>query len=253
MAGMTAQVRYSPAVQAKAAMDIPIGGVADYTWNSFQRSTYEAASKAISQQALKLSRLGTLTAREAAELATAQRNALVIASRNRLTPFGRFYSEVLKRSGNLPTVEELVARKGTYEAVMIGASRSRTSINRVAFIARRGGPGLIVIDMVLTIVIIEEAPVDQRGRIAAEQVGGISGSLVGSRYGGLAGAWAGATSFMLLGSPTLAIPVVGEVTEAGAAVGGGILVFFFGGTLGWVVGRGIGSETWVIAPLKWKG
>jgi len=77
-------------------------------------------------------------------------------------------------------------------------------------------------------------------------------SIVIARRSGLAGAWAGTAAFALAGSPTLMIPVVGEITEAGAAVAGGVIGFFFGGALGWKIGQTGGGLMWQLSPVSWR-
>lgn len=181
--------RYSPAVVAKASVDVAVGGIADLTWNGFWRNVYEKTAQAIDRQANELAARGTLSKEEATRLAVSQRNALVLQIRNQLTSFGRFYSEKLKPAKDMPTFEALLAKKGgSFEAIISGASKTRRSVNRLAFAARASGPALITLDIVLTIVVIDQAPSSDRGRVAARQIGGIAGSVAGARYGGLAGA-----------------------------------------------------------------
>jgi hypothetical protein len=251
--GPAGEVRYSPAIQAKASVDILLGGAVDFTWNSYCRAAYQRAAEALEAQIQQLVRNGSLDAKAAAELAVAQRNALVIEMQKPLTPFGKFYSEVLKPAKNLPSLQALLARKGTYEAVLAGSARSRGSVNKLAFVARSAGPALIVIDIVATIVIIENAPPDERARMAAREAGGAVGSIVVGRYGGWVGAWAGVTTFELLGSPTLVIPIVGEITEGTLAIVGGTVGFFFGGWLGWAGGQAGADYLWSMAPIVWSG
>ncbi|MDZ5648159.1 hypothetical protein [Nitrospirillum sp. BR 11828] len=246
------EVKYSYAIQAKTSLDITIGGAVDYTWNSFRRLSYERIGAAIQRQANALLDRGNVTFQEARELVEVQRNGLLISVREDLTPYGKYYSEILKPTASLKSLDQFLAEKGSIEAVLRSVGKSRQAVNRVAFIARRAGPSLIVIDVVLTMVIIEQAPAEQRALIAAGEAGGIAGSVVGARYGGLAGAWAGATTFAALGSPSLAIPLVGEITEGGAVVIGGFVGFFFGGLLGWSAGHAGGTMLWQQLPTSWK-
>jgi hypothetical protein len=248
----TSEVRYSWAIRAKETLDVSIGGIADYTWDSYWRAAYQKAAAVIEQQARQLYETGALDAKAAAEWSVAQRNALVLEMRKPLTPFGKFFSETIKPAKSLPTLDQLVARKGSFDAVIKGTARTRMAVNKLAFVARVAGPALIVIDVVATVVIIEAAPPEERGRTAAREIGGVTGSLVVGRYGGLTGAWAGVATFELIGSPTLVIPVVGEITEGAMGVIGGVVGFFFGGYLGWIGGRAGAEELWKIAPIVWN-
>ncbi len=195
---------------------------------------------------------GNVTMDEARQLVEVERNGLVIAMRDPLTPFGKFYSELLKPVRDLPTLDRLIVEKGSIEAVLQSVGKSRVAVNRIAFIARRAGPAAITVDIVLTVVIVDLAPPAERGKVLAQQVGGVAESLAGARYGGFAGAWAGTAAFTLAGSPTLMIPVVGEITEAGAAVAGGVIGFFFGGASGWKLGQTGGGLVWQLPPISWK-
>jgi hypothetical protein len=59
-------------------------------------------------------------------------------------------------------------------------------------------------------------------------------------------------TFGAIGFPTLVIPIVGEIAEAGAAVVGGVVEFFFGGLIGWAGGQAAGAELRTVAPITWK-
>jgi len=106
---------YSSAVQSVVQASMPVG--AQLGWDSYVRFLYEQANKAVQQQANVLLARGNITAEEARTLVESQRNGLVLEFRKPLTPWGRLYSEILKPSNNLPTLEKLVAQKGSIEAV----------------------------------------------------------------------------------------------------------------------------------------
>jgi hypothetical protein len=245
-------VQYSYAIRTKDTLDITLGGVADYTWNSFWRAAYEKATAGLQRQGDLLVARGNITMDEARYLVDVQRNGLVRDMRNPLTPFGKYYSEFLKPLKEMPNLDKLLAQKGTLEAVLRSVGKSRVAVNRITFIARRAGPAAIAIDIVMTVVVIDLTPPAQRGKVAAQQVGGMAGSVVAARYGGLGGAWAGAELFLLLGSPALAIPVVGEITEGGAMMAGSVFGFFAGGLFGWKTGQAAGGLIWQLAPITWK-
>ena len=48
-----------------------------------------------------------------------------------MTPFGKLYSEVLKPANALPTLESLVERKGSVEAVLVSVGKTRAVTNRL--------------------------------------------------------------------------------------------------------------------------
>ncbi|HZF78754.1 MAG TPA: hypothetical protein VEZ89_03090, partial [Rubrivivax sp.] len=91
-----------------------------------------------------------------------------------------------------------------------------------------------------------------RGRVAAREIGGMAGSV----GGGLAGMWAGCASAAALASPSLLIPVVGEVTTGGACFLGGMVA---GLGLGWLgrkageqVGEGVYAISTEISEFTWN-
>ena len=247
-----AQARYSYAAKASDVLAVPGPLAANMSGDSWWRLAYQRADLLIQAQANDLLRRGNITTDEARDLVEVQRNGLVVEMRKPLTPFGKLYSEVLKPANTLPTLENLVDRKGSVEAVLISVGKTRAVTNRLAFVGRTAGTAGIVLEIVMVAVVIEQAPEDQRRRVATEEVSGAAGGLaVGSAgywAGGLAGAaWAGTWA-----SPTLVVPVVGEFTEGGAILVGGIAGALFGGWLGHRTGKAAGHLLWQLLPIDWK-
>jgi len=208
------QVRHSYAAQAS---DVAIPGplAANMSWDGWQRLAYERANKLIEEQAQVLLRRGNISAAEARDLVEVQRNGLVMSMRQRLTPFGRFYSEVLKPANTLQTFESMMERKGSVEAVLVSVGKTRAVTNRIAFIGRTAGTAGFVLEIVAVAVVIEQAPENERARVATEEISGAAGGLAGGTGGywggGLAGAaWAGTWA-----SPTLVIPWWARSPRAG--------------------------------------
>lgn len=121
------------------------------------RQSYDQANQVIQAQARSLLARGNVNAGEARALVEGQRNALVVQMRNRLSPWGRLYSELLKPTSSLPTLAQLVRRKGSIEAVLESVGRSRASVNRFAATMRVAGPAAIVVQITLSGVIIAQA------------------------------------------------------------------------------------------------
>ncbi len=246
-----AQARVSYAVKASDARRArPLAG--NMAWDALWRLAYDRANKVIQEQANELLRRGNVIAEEARDLVEVQRNGLVIEMRKPLTPFGKLYSEVLKPANSLPTFEALVERKGTVEAVLVSVGKTRAVTNRIAFIGRTAGTAGFVLEIVAVAVVIELAPEDQRARVATEEVsgavGGIAAGTGGYWAGGLAGAaWAGTWA-----SPTLVVPVIGEFTEGGAILIGGIAGALFTGWIGNKLGKAAGRLLWRLLPIEWK-
>ncbi len=131
------------------------------------RKSYDQANQAISRQANALLLRGNVSASEARALVEGQRNALVMQMRRQLSPWGRIYSELLKSSSSLPTLDQLVARKGSIEAVLTSVGKSRSSVNRFAATVRAAGPAAIIIQISLSGVIISQAAPQDRARVAS--------------------------------------------------------------------------------------
>ena len=143
----------------------------------------------------------------------------------------------------------LLARKGTVEAVLESVGKSRTSVNRLSMVFRFAGPALLVLDITITSIVVMKAPPEQRGRVAAREYTGL-GAGVG---GGAGGAWAGCIALAALGSPTLLVPIVGEVTEGTLCVVGGILGGIGGSWAGREAGKAAGEVAYdFVTTFRWE-
>jgi hypothetical protein len=172
---------YSPVVSQTATATFSVGS--NLTWDSFWRKVYEDANKIIQRQANELLRRGNLVEAEVRALVEGQRNALVRQVRQYNSPFGRLYSEILKPSNKLPTLEQLVAQKGSLKAVLTSVGKSRAVVNRFAAVSRVAGPATIVIQITVSAMVIYSAPSEERGRVAAREEGGVGlGMLSGWVY-----------------------------------------------------------------------
>lgn len=241
------QFQYSPVVQVAVEGSYAVG--ATQSWDAFMRKSYDQANQAISRQANALLLRGNVTAQEARALVEGQRNALVMQMRQRLSPWGRIYSELLKPSSSLPTLDQLVARKGSIEAVLTSVGKSRSSVNRFAATVRSAGPAAILIQISLSGVIISQAAPQDRSRVASGQ----AGAIVGGAAVGAAGAWAGCLTGAALLSPSLILPIVGELGTGGGCLIGGIVGAFGYGAAGATVGEQVGTTTYdFLTRMEWK-
>jgi hypothetical protein len=233
---------------AQAAGDAAFSISPNLTWDAYWRSVYERASAAIQRQATVLISRGNITAQEARYLVESQRNALLLQMRDRLSPFGRLYSELLKPSSALPTLEQLVERKGSIEAVLQSVGKSRVVVNRFAAVSRVAGPTMIVIQITLTAVVIAEAAPDERSRVASREIGGV----VGATSFGTAGMWVGCFTFSVAVSPTLVLPIVGEVATGCACLVGGLVGGLGLGWAGHQLGRQAGENIYdFVTQMRW--
>jgi hypothetical protein len=151
------------------------------TWDGYWQSVYEKANLVIQKQANELLARGNVTWEEARQLVEVQRNGLVVEMRKPPSPFGRYYSEVLKPLSDLPTLRSLVDKKGSIEAVSASVGKTRAVTNRIAFISRAVGPAGIVIEVAAVTAVIAQAPAERRGETSAEEIGGAVGGDVGQR------------------------------------------------------------------------
>lgn len=191
---------------ARAAIEVDIsqtGSTAQLTYDAFVRKyIYEPQAEAISIQGEQLAKSGWLTTKQAAELVTVQRNKLLLSVRDEVnSPLGARLSEYWKPRDRLPTLSDLVAEKAArmpeatseeiYMAIIKSGARTRGSVNKLAFGLRWTGPVLVGVSIVAAGYLIYEAPPQERGRVAAEQVGQIGGGLAFGEAGCEAGAAVG--------------------------------------------------------------
>jgi len=230
---------YSSAL--KVVVDVPFAVAPGMTWDGFWRLIYDRTNAGLQRQAAALLEQGRITAAEARALVDA-RNQLLLRMRARITPFGELYSEILKPRASLKSLEQFLAEKGSIEAVLKSVGKTRAVVDKIGVVSRVAGPAAIVLDVSLTALVIQQADPRERSRVAAREVGG----LVGSVGGGLGGMWAGCAGAAALASPSLVVPVVGEVTTGGACLVGGLLAGLGVGWLGRRAGEAIGEEIYDI-------
>ena len=227
------QFFYSPGY--KVSSDIAVSVGAPLTNDGFQRLIYDRINENLQRQANGLVLRGQITAQEATHLVNG-RNALLLKIRARLSPFGQLYSEILKPRANLKTFEQFLQQKGSIDAVLSSVGKTRQVVDRIGVISRVAGPATIVISIACTAVVIARAPAEDRARVASREIGGTVGSIAG----GVGGMWAGCAAGASLASPSLVIPIWGEVTTGGACLIGGLLGGLGVGAMGHKVGSEIG-------------
>ena len=239
-------VLYSPWVSASANATFGFGG--QTTWDSFVRKSYQTVLRALDEQGVELVRRGNITFDELRHMVDGQRNALVVEMRKKLSPFGRLYSEILKPSARLPRAADLLGRKGTAEAVLLSVGKGRGSVNRFAATLRVGGPMTVVLQVGLSGMIIAAASEEERARVVAGQTGVIGGAALG----GAGGAWAGCAALASLASPSMVVPLYGQLSTGGACALGGALGAFGGGFLGGWLGETAAAAAYDYATrLEW--
>ena len=225
------QYLYSPAY--KVATDVTVGVGGPMTLDGFQRLIYDRINESIQRQANALLARGNITAQEAAHLVNG-RNELIRRIRSHLSPFGQLYSEILKSKSSLKSFDQFLKQKGTIEAVLNSVGKTRQVVDKIGVVSRVAGPATIVVSISCTAMVIAQAPPELRGRVAAREVGGTAGALLG----GIGGMWAGCAAAASIASPTLVVPIWGEVTTGGACLVGGII----GGLGIGYAGQRVGSE-----------
>lgn len=177
---------------------------AQTTLDAFVRMYFYApAARAIAQQGEALVRAGRMTTQEAAGWVVAQRNALVVATRDaKNSPLGRALSEYLKPRDRLPTVASLMEKararnpgaseQKILEAIIKGAGETRGWVNRVSVVMRIAGPALVALDLAFSAYVVSQEAPERRGRKAAGQAGRIAGGVGGGWGGAKAGCAGGA-------------------------------------------------------------
>jgi hypothetical protein len=237
---------YSPACKAVADVTVSVG--ASLTLDGFQRLIYERINHNVQQQANRLLLRGNITAQEAAALVGA-RNELLLNIRKQLSPFGQLYSELLKPRSTLKDFDQFLRQKGTIEAVVSSVGKTRQIVDRIAVFSRVAGPATIVLTVVTTAVVIATASEAERVGVATREISGT----VGSVAFGAGGMWAGCASAAALVSPSLILPVIGEVTVGGACFVGGFIGGLGLGYIGHQVGSSIGTRLYTaVSEFRWS-
>jgi hypothetical protein len=240
-------IRVASSVTGSAAVEM--------TWDSFVRKyVYDPAAKAISEQAEEFVKQGAMTRKQAASWANQQRNALVIAVRDQKnSPLGRAYSEFKKPRDTLPSLDDLVEKqlkknpnqtmKQVYEAIIKSSGKSNVAVNRLAVAFRWAGPAAIVVDISFSAYLIYTAPPDERGRVAARQIGGTVGA---ASFG-----WAGAKCGCAAGG-AIGAPFAGVGAAPGCLIGAGVGLIGFS-ILGYNLGSDAGDFYYDAAPtvVEW--
>lgn len=240
------QFLYSPAVRVTEGATFGLGS--NLTWDAYQRRLYNQQNAIFTRQANELLRRGLITA-EQTRVLVEQRNALVRDARRPLSPLGRLYSEILKPSHDLPSYERLLRGRGSNEAILRSVGTTRAVVNRLSVSMGYVGRGAVVLNLVLSAVVIARASPEDRARVASRQ----GGALAGGAAGGWAGAWAGCAGAALIASPSLVVPVVGEIGTGGACLIGGIAGGLGGGALGAWFGDQAGAAAYdFVTQLEWR-
>jgi hypothetical protein len=217
------------------SVSISVG--AETTWDAAVREFYNRGAEAIRAQGQELVRSGRMTADEAKVWTNGQRNALIMATRDRSSPIGRIIAEVIKPRDALKTVADLERLGKTAEGIIESSGKTNLWVNRISVGFRYGGPALLTIGVGFSAYNIATSPEDEQWRVAAREAGALSGALAGGWAGGVAGC----TVFGALGT---AIPGVGNVAGCAAGVivgtaGGAIAGNWAGGQAGDFVYRAI--------------
>jgi hypothetical protein len=246
MADKGQEYLYSPAYKVGADVAVAVGPAA--TLDGYLRLIYDRMNHVIQTQANGLLSRGNITSHEASELINA-RNQLLMRVRSHLSPFGQLYSEILKPRASLPDLDKLLKQKGTITAVLQSVGKTRQVVDKLGVVMRVGGPATIIVSITATAVVIAKAPADQRARVASREIGATGGSIVL----GTGGMWAGCASAAALASPSLVLPVVGEITTGGACLVGGLVGGLGLGYLGHKLGGSIGETVHTsVSEFTWS-
>ena len=197
-------------ISLTANLTIAVG--ANATWEGAVRATYDVAEKKPRAGIAKLVQEGHLTPQEGAKAYVEQRNDLIRNTRSRSSPVGRAWAEWLKPDRNFKTYE--VLRQTKTDLQIIENAYTRPSVNSGAGIAKGAGKVCLVAGITLTFVDIYGAPLGERGRRVAGNVGGTVGALAVGYAGGKLGAAGG----------TAVAPGPGTLIGAGIGFIGGSII-----------------------------
>lgn len=222
-----------PVSKEVVEITLPLAGA--MSWDAFHRAIYDQAAKKIQEQAFELSRKGALSPIEFEQF-VAQRNALKVATRSQLSPFGELFSEILHPQSEFKTAQELLNKKGSIDAVIKGLGKTRGWVNRIGIVGRFAGPAVLVVQITFAAQVVADAPDDQKLRTGVSEAAEIGGGMAGGWYGAGSGCAAGAAAtFWFFGG--------------GAIVGCGV-----GGVLGGIgLGMAVGKSLRFAAEAAYDG
>jgi hypothetical protein len=175
-ASPTIEFFYSPAVTVSVNASFGIGS--NLSWDAYARHLYQQADLALQRQANALLASGRLIESDVRALSV-KRDLVRSNVRNRLSPFGRLYSEILAPASRNPSFEERLLEKGSLDAMLKSVGKSRAVVNKLVTRMRWAGRATIVLQVVFSAVLIAEAQPEERARVASRQGGAIGGAVVG--------------------------------------------------------------------------
>lgn len=168
---------------------ISVGGAARSaatlgTWDSFQRARYVADTARLSRDALAFVVDGSMLEPEAAKWAVEQRNNALLMTRGRSSPLGNTIATLAKEKPL--ALEELLAKKGSFRAVIESASRTNRLFNGAAAVVRIAGPTVLILDFGTAAAVTAQAPDGKKTETAVREfvprLCGIAGGLAGGLF-----------------------------------------------------------------------
>ncbi|MGA8030701.1 MAG: hypothetical protein WB992_26450 [Bryobacteraceae bacterium] len=211
----------SSAQSARITQEISFSLGAEMTWDAAVREFYKRAAQAIRAQANELVTNGALTAEQAKLWANGQRNALIMATRDKTSPIGKAIAEWIKPSAKLKTVQQLEELGKSAAGIIESSGKTNPWVNRVLIGCRYAGPTMMVVSLSVSAYRVAAAPENQRWGVAAGESGTLGGSLLGAWGGGVAGCEAvGALGTVVPGVGNAAGCIVGAI---GGTIGGAVL------------------------------
>ncbi len=219
---------------------------AETTWDAAVRELYNRGAEAVRAQALESVRMGRMTAEQAKFWAVGQRNALIKASRDQSTPFGRLIAECIKPRRRLNTIEDLEKLGKSAEGIIESSGKTNPWVNRITVGLRYAGPTLLVIEISFSAYHIATAPQNEQWYLTAKEAGSWTGTIAFGWVGGTAGC----EIFGALGSLA---PVAGNIVGCAAGVvvgtiGGSIFGNWAGSGAGDFVYRSLSNDAAVARP-----
>lgn len=153
-------------------------------WDSFQRARYVADTARLSRDALAFVVDGSMLEPEAARWAVDRRNNALLMTRGRSSPLGNTLATLAKERPL--ALEELLAKKGSFRAVIESASRTNRLFNGAAAVVRVAGPTLLVLDFGTAAAVTAQAPDGKKVETAVREfvprLCGIAGGLTGGLF-----------------------------------------------------------------------
>ena len=215
-------------IDSAIAFDVIVGLGANATADGVTRALYNNHERTLQQGLQKLREKGVLSSEQASRLYHANRNLLVTKYQEYLSGVSKLLSQAKKGLGNFPSYEQVLAKRGGNHSAVLDQAKTDAKFTRNGARLRAGGSVCLVLGVGNSFWQIANAPIDERGRVIAEEAGSFGGAVAGAWSFSRAGLWvvqAGRMSTPAGIATTFAFSIAGSILGGQAGSNGADLYY----------------------------